>query len=63
MKTAILAIVLLSGCASLPAGIEMTDDERKACEAAGCTVWTRAELEQLVRMAMQRGYAAGKKSL
>jgi hypothetical protein len=63
MKTAVLAIVLLSGCASLPAGVEMSDEERAACEAAGCTVWTQAELEQLVRMAMQRGYLAGRQSL
>jgi uncharacterized protein YcfL len=62
MKTALLAIVLLSGCASIP-GLEMTDAERVACEQHGCTVWTRAELEQLVRVAMQRGYLAGRKSL
>jgi starvation-inducible outer membrane lipoprotein len=62
MKYALIAL-LLSGCASLPAGVEMTEDERKACEEHGCTVWTRAELEHLVRLAMQRGYAAGRQSL
>lgn len=32
MKSAILAAVLLAGCASLPQGVEMSEDERKACE-------------------------------
>jgi len=62
MKAAILAIVLLSGCANLP-GVEITDEERAACEAQGCTVWTRAELQKLVQLAMKRGYEAAKKSL
>ena len=58
----ILITLMLSGCASLPQGVEMTDDERKACAEAGCTVWTRAELEQLVGMAMQRGFHAGRQA-
>jgi starvation-inducible outer membrane lipoprotein len=62
MKYALIAL-LLSGCASLPAGVEMSDEERKACEEHGCTVWTRAELEHLARAMLQRGYAAGRKSL
>lgn len=64
MKTAILAIVILTltGCATLK-GVEISDEERKACEADGCTVWTKAELEMLVREAMKRGYLAGRKSL
>lgn len=59
MKT----LLLLSGCASLPPGVEMTDDERAACEAQGCTVWTMGELRKLIGMAMRKGYEAGKKSL
>ena len=59
MKT----LLLLSGCASLPPGVEMTDDERAACEAQGCTVWTMDELRKLIGMAMRKGYEAGKKSL
>lgn len=57
-----LLILFLSGCASLP-GVQITDDERKACEAEGCSVWTRAELEKLVRAAMLKGYKAGKGSI
>lgn len=60
---ALLALVLtLSGCASVP-GIQMTDEDRAACEREGCTVWTRAELEALVREAMRRGYVAGRGSI
>ena len=64
MKTAVLAVVILTltGCATLK-GVEISDEERAACEADGCTVWTRAELEGLVREAMKQGYQAGKKSL
>lgn len=64
MKTAVLAMVILAltGCATLK-GVEISDEERAACEASGCSVWTRAELENLVREAMRRGYLAGKKSI
>jgi len=55
--------VVLSGCASLPGGVAMTDDERKACEASGCTVWTQGELEGLARRFFQQGYNAGVKSI
>lgn len=61
MKTIIIAL-LLSGCATLP-GVEITDDERKACEALGCTVWTVPELQRLGRKFWGEGYAAGKKSI
>lgn len=54
--------VVLSGCASLP-GVAMTDDERKACEASGCTVWTQRQLEGLARRFFQQGYNAGVKSI
>jgi len=63
MKTLLLLSALLTGCASLPPGVEMTDDERAACEAQGCTVWTMDELRKLIGMAMRKGYEAGKKSL
>ena len=62
MKTLLLLSALLTGCASLPSGVEMTDDERAACEAQGCTVWTMDELRKLIGMAMRKGYEAGKKS-
>lgn len=62
MKTLLLLSALLTGCASLPPGVEMTDDERAACEAQGCTVWTMDELRKLIGMAMRKGYEAGKKS-
>lgn len=63
MKTALLAIVILTGCASPPEGVVMTEDERKACAAHGCSVWTLAELQQLIGRALRRGFEAGKKSL
>jgi len=59
----ILITLMLSGCASLPPGVEMTEDERAACASQGCSVWTLDELQRLIGMAMQRGYAAGRKSL
>ena len=64
MKTAILTVVILTltGCATFK-GVEMTDEERTACEVSGCTVSTQAELEALVREAMRRGYLAGQKSI
>lgn len=58
-----LLVVLLSGCASLPAGVKMSDDERKACEAETCSVWTVQELRKLITKALQQGYAAGRNSL
>lgn len=63
MKTALLAMVLLTGCASLPQGLEMTEEERAACAAAGCSVWTMQELQELVQRAMAHGYQQGRKSL
>ena len=61
MKIAIV-LILLVGCASLPEGVAMTDDERKACTATqDCSVWTVAELQKLIRSAMQRGFDAGKR--
>ena len=62
MKTAILAVVILTltGCATFK-GVEMTDEDRVACEREGCTVWTEAELRALVTEAMRRGYLAAQK--
>ena len=60
MKTLLLCTaLLLSGCATLK-GVEATDEERKACAAETCTVWTERELRELVRQAMRKGYEAGK---
>ena len=62
MKTLALMVVILvlSGCATVK-GVAMTDEERKMCEREGCTVWTEAELVQLVNEAMRRGYLAAQK--
>jgi len=60
MKTLLLCTaLLLSGCTTLK-GVEATDDERKACAAETCTVWTERELRELVRRAMKMGFDAGK---
>lgn len=58
----ILTAALLAGCASLPTGVEMTDDDRAACAAMGCTVWTNEELGRPINLAMQRGFLAGQKN-
>ena len=63
MKVTILTLVLLSGCASLPDGVQMTDAERAACAENGCSVWTVDELRKPISISIQRGYDAGKKSL
>jgi len=62
MKTALLAIVILSGCASIP-GVQITEAERAACAASGCAVFTEAELRVFAAEFFKRGYLAGRKSL
>ena len=54
--------LVLAGCASLPAGVTMTDEERAACAAAGCTVWTDAEIQGLAMEAMRQGFIRGAQS-
>ena len=57
---AILFAFLLTGCATIP-GLEISDEERAACAASGCSVWTQAELEDLVRAAMIKGIEAARR--
>jgi hypothetical protein len=62
----VMAAAMLSGCAltpSTPPGVRMTDDERTACEAHGCTVWTPGELQDLVRRVFRKGYEDRVKSI
>ena len=61
MKAAVLLVLLIAGCSSIK-GVTITEDERKACEVATCTVWTLEELEGLARAMFRRGYEAGFKS-
>ena len=63
MKTAIVVLVLaMIGCASLPQGVAMTDDERAACAASkDCTVWTVEELKSVAVDFFKRGFQAGQK--
>ena len=63
MKAALLCLLLLTGCASIPAGVQIDDDEAKACEQAGCRVWTEAEFRELMNRVWKIGYEAGRKSL
>ena len=56
----ILFAFLLSGCATIP-GLQISDEERAACAASGCSVWTQAELEALVRAAMLKGIEAARR--
>lgn len=58
----VLMLAALSGCSAIK-GVAITEGERKACEAASCTVWTEKELNSLARHFFQQGYSAGVKSL
>lgn len=49
----------LTGCTSMPAGITATDEERTACQASGCTVWTEHELQELALRFFKSGYFKG----
>lgn len=61
-KNLMLISLLLSGCANIP-GVLITDDERKACEASSCSVWTFQELQNLARKFFKEGYQAGVSSI
>ena len=56
----ILSALLLSGCATIP-GLQISEEERAACAKSGCSVWTQAELEDLVRAAMIKGIEAAQR--
>lgn len=58
----ILAPLVLVGCASLPAGVTMTDAERAACAAQSCTVWTEQELQGLALKFFREGFSRGAQS-
>jgi len=61
MKTILICVViLLSGCATME-GVNATKDERRACAAETCSVWTDRELRVLIQRAMEQGYKAGAK--
>jgi uncharacterized protein YceK len=60
--TILFLVALLSGCASLPAGVKMTSDEAAACKEQSCTVWTDAELRQLAEKFFTDGYKRGAQS-
>jgi hypothetical protein len=56
IRTAALALCLLSGCATTIEGVTISDEDRAACRASqDCSVWTLQELGDLV----QRAYSAG----
>lgn len=66
----VLVAVLVSGCASAPPGVNMSEDERKSCAAVAdaatedrCTVWTVPEPRDFAKSFFLRGYQAGRKSL
>lgn len=62
-RLAIILCLLLAGCVQVPAGVQMDEDEAKACEQSGCRVWTDDELRELMKRVWLIGYEAGKKSL
>lgn len=61
MKTLLLALVLLTGCASMPAGIEASPEELEACKKDGCSAWTKDELERLFKAGYLRGFLAARR--
>lgn len=61
MKQAIIILALLTGCAT-NTGIKMTDEEKAACQAVGCTVWTEGELHMFAQKFFRDGWNAGAKA-
>lgn len=62
MKTAIVFALLLTGCTSVPEGVQIDDEERAACAAQGCAVFTLDELQTLSERWYKKGFNAGKNS-
>lgn len=62
-RIAFIACLILAGCVQIPAGVQMDEKEEIACKEAGCTVWTEAELLELIRQVYRKGYDAGVKSI
>lgn len=60
MKTLIISVFLLSGCAI---GVDMNKAKIEACKAEGCTAWTAHELSMLARKFYNQGYKAGVNSI
>lgn len=52
----LIVLSLFAGCAS---GVQMDDDEAKACRTSGCSVWTEAELRTLMQKWFKAGYMHG----
>lgn len=62
-KLLLLVALALAGCASIPEGVEMDENEAAACKAVGCTVWTVDELKEALRKAFEAGYRQGVRSI
>lgn len=62
-RIAIILCLLLAGCVQIPAGVQMDEKEEQACKEQTCTVWTEAELLELIRQVYRKGYDAGVKSI
>ena len=58
----LLMLAALSGCSAIK-GVAISESERRACEAIGCSVWTEQELDALARHFFNKGYQAGVKSI
>ncbi len=58
----VLLAAVLSGCSAIK-GVVITENERRACESIGCTVWTEQELDALARHFFKKGYEVGVKSI
>lgn len=50
---------VLTGCTALPPDITATPDERTACQASGCTVWTAQDLQGLALYYFKQGHDTG----
>jgi hypothetical protein len=58
-----LMVATLSGCASLPAGLEMTQEEQFMCEVQHCTVWSDTELKALILKVWREALADRKNNI
>lgn len=58
MKAALLALLMLAGCAN---GIEMSPEQAEACKEEGCTTHTERDLQMWSQQIYREGFKAGRR--
>lgn len=58
MRAALLALLLLAGCAS---GIEMSPEQAEACKEEGCATHTQSDLLIWGQKIFREGFKAGRR--